>query len=142
MIHNLIEEIKSNKNFKLHDILDNYKEDDWKKFVIINENKYNRIKIFENEKIDIYIITWNKNQKANIHDHSENGCWLKVLKGKLTENLYNNNLKLIKINILNENEISFMKNDIGYHSIINNEDDIAISLHIYSPPNYKTKFLE
>jgi len=140
MIHNLIEEIKNSKNFNLHDILNNYKDDDWKKFININENRYNRVKIFENENLDIYIITWNIKQKANIHDHSDNGCWLKVLEGQLIEKIYDNDLKLMKTNILRENEISFMKNDIGYHSIINEENDIAASLHIYSPPNYKTKF--
>jgi len=141
MIHNLIEEIINNKNFILHDILANYKDDDWKKFINVNQTNYNRVKIFENEKLDIYIITWNINQKANIHDHSDNGCWLKVLKGQLIEKIYDNNLKLIKTNFLTENEISFMKNDIGYHNIINQENDIAVSLHIYSPPNYETKFL-
>jgi cysteine dioxygenase len=140
MIDNLIEEIKNSKNFNLHDILNNYKDDDWKKFININENRYNRVKIFENENLDIYIITWNIKQKANIHDHSDNGCWLKVLEGQLIEKIYDNDLKLMKTNILRENEISFMKNDIGYHSIINEENDIAASLHIYSPPNYKTKF--
>jgi cysteine dioxygenase len=141
MIHNFIEEIKNKKNFFLHDILNNYNDDDWKKFVNIDEKKYNRIKIYENENLDIYIITWNIKQKANIHDHSDNGCWLKVLKGQLVEKIYDNNLKLVKTNILKENEISFMKNDIGYHSIFNEENDIAVSLHIYSPPNYKTKFI-
>lgn len=141
MIHNLIEEIKKSNNFDLYDILNNYKDDDWKKFISINVNSYNRVKIFENEKLDIYIITWNTKQKANIHDHSDNGCWLKVLKGQLIEKIYDSNLKLLKKNILRENEISFMKNDIGYHSITNEENNISVSLHIYSPPNYKTKFL-
>ena len=69
MIHNLIEEIKKRNNFDLYDILNNYKDDDWRKFISINVNSYNRVKIFENEKLDIYIITWNTKQKANIHDH-------------------------------------------------------------------------
>jgi hypothetical protein len=35
---------------------------------------------------------------------------------------------------------SFMSNDIGFHSIQNNYNNISISLHIYSPPNHKTKY--
>ena len=30
-------------------------------------------------------------------------------------------------------------NYIGYHSI-NNKDEIAVTLHVYNPPNHKTTF--
>ena len=94
-----------------------------------------------NENFEIFIISWNKNQNAPIHDHSCNGCWLKVLQGKLIENIYeSNSLSLCKSNTINTNDISFMKNNIGYHSMENNSDDIAVTIHIYNPPNHKTNF--
>ena len=76
----------------------------------------------------MYIITWNKYQKNSIHDHSKNGC------------IYNANLKLIMSKSINQNETKYIDNTIGYHKMINNTDKIIVSLHIYSPPNYKTNY--
>jgi len=88
----------------------------------------------------MYIITWNKCKESPIHDHSKNGCIYKILHGTLIEELYNNNLKIIQKNILHKDTIKYIDNKIGYHKIINPTDDISVSLHIYSPPNYKTKY--
>ena len=46
-----------------------------------------------NELFEIIIISWNYNQKSPIHNHPENGCLMKILKGSLTEEKYNNKLK-------------------------------------------------
>jgi cysteine dioxygenase len=140
LIKELIEKIKNEKNFYLNDILKEYKSHDWKEYIKVSDVTYNRMKIFENENFDVYIITWNKMQKANIHDHSKNGCWLKVLQGKLIEKIYDYKINIINTKTINEGDISFMKNNIGYHSI-ENGNDISVTLHVYSPPNHSTKFL-
>jgi len=122
-------------------ILKEYNENDWKKYVKTDDKKYCRNKIFENENFEIFIISWNKNQNAPIHDHSFIGCWLKVHEGDLIENRYESeSLKLYQSTCMKTNDVSFMKNDIGYHSITNTSDDIAITIHVYNPPNHKTKF--
>jgi cysteine dioxygenase len=142
MLKELILDIVNQTNFdKVGDVLKEYNDDDWKNYVKIDNNRYCKNKIFENEYFEIFIISWNKNQNAPIHDHSCNGCWLKVLQGELYENIYEvDSLTLYKSNIIKKNDISFMKNNIGYHSITNNSDDIAITIHIYNPPNHKTNF--
>ena len=139
-LKDLIEQIKNEKNFYLKDILNKYNSFDWKEYVKLSNTNYNRIKIFENENFDVYVLTWNKLQKANIHDHSKNGCWLKVLEGKLIETIYDCELNIINTKKINNGDISFMKNDIGYHSI-ENENEMSVTLHIYSPPNHSTKFI-
>ena len=136
----IIERIINSKEFYLRDILQEYTAEDWKKHVKTSSNTYNRSKIFENENFEVYVITWNNLQKANIHDHSENGCWLKVLDGKLTEKIYDSDMNILRTDIREKNDISFMRNDIGFHSI-ENFNEITITLHIYSPPNHKTKFV-
>ena len=50
------------------------------------------------------------------------------------------NINLQVKNILNSGDISFMHDDIGYHQIINDNDDISVSLHVYSPPKHVTKY--
>jgi predicted metal-dependent enzyme (double-stranded beta helix superfamily) len=44
-----------------------------------------RNNIYSNEFFDLHIITWNVGQGSRIHDHSENGCVLKILQGQLQE---------------------------------------------------------
>lgn len=138
-IETLLSIITTSRFECVESILRQYNGTDWEKYVCINENNYNRIRICDNYVYDIYIITWNVNQNAPIHDHSDNGCWMKVLKGKLIENIYNHDLSLKQSNELLKNDIGFIKNDIGYHNIINSNNDVSVSIHIYDPPNYKTK---
>ena len=120
----------------------NFSHIDWKKYIKIGENNYHREKIYSCELFDIYIITWNIGQKSLIHNHSENGCLLKILQGKLKENVYDLNLKLLKTNIIESkiNNISYMDNNIGLHNIENIGDELSVTFHIYSPPNHQTKY--
>ena len=111
-------------------IIKNYSGNDWKKFVNINKNNYNRNILFKNKIFEIIIITWNTNQKSPIHGHPDGGCLLKVLKGNINEHFYSKKNKLIK-NKLNTNDISYIHNDYGKHLIVNNSDEIAVTLHIY-----------
>lgn len=127
----------------LSPVLSRYCGNDWKKYIKIDKDKYNRHKVplKNNKYFDIYILTWYKYQNSEIHDHSENGCLLKILDGTLYEHVYSKNLSYKEKNEMNKNDISYMDNSIGYHKIINSSENITYSLHIYSPPNYKTKYI-
>ena len=97
---------------------------------------YNKILFCENKMLDCYFIFWNRNSESKIHDHSNNGCYYKLLKGNLNEYVYNTDLNIIRVNNILEDELSYIDNDIGYHKILNPENELAISVHVYSPPNY------
>ena len=122
---------------KIQQIISSYNGEDWKNYVTKNDTTYNKIKVYETDSFDMYIISWNVGQKSKIHNHSSNGCWLKILQGSIEEKIYNNKFDLIKYNIQNIGGISFIKDEIGYHSIQNIENDITVSLHVYNPPNFK-----
>lgn len=140
-IETLIDKIKVLKDFNDTDeILKNYTGNDWEQYVKINKNRYNRNKVFSNNDFEILIITWDKNQKSEIHDHAHNGCYVKILSGELTEYLFSPNLSLKKETVLTNGNISFMHNNIGYHLIENKGTDASASIHIYSPPNHATKY--
>lgn len=140
-LEELIENIIKTDFAKIGVLLEKYNGNDWKKYINIDIDKYSRHKLYENDNLEVYIITWSNKQMAPIHDHSQNGCWLKVLSGELNEKIYDCDFNLKKINILKTNEISFMINKIGYHSILNEkENEIAVTIHIYNPPNHKTNF--
>ena len=84
------------------------------------------------------------NSKSEIlFENSKLLFWfLKILQGELKENIYDHNLKLLKTNFIENkiNNISYMDNIIGLHNIENNGDELAVTFHIYSPPNYQTKY--
>lgn len=64
---------------------------------------------------------------------------MKVLRGKLKEDVYennenNNNIKMLKTNYLNVNDIGYKCGNIILHKITAKE--YSVSLHIYMPPNF------
>lgn len=170
-LHHLVKSIRDYTSkidiidFKLDQItslLERYCGEDWYNYIYHNNPNYTKVKIpltNANDIFEIYLICWNKGAISPIHDHSENGCIVKILKGKLNEFRYNryeeNNtntnlfsfFKKKKKNIKNDkkncicyklecNTVSYIHNDIAIHQIANSIDDTAYSLHIYSPCNY------
>jgi predicted metal-dependent enzyme (double-stranded beta helix superfamily) len=127
-------------------IVEGYIGNDWKKYVVEPElgpgHKYKKIRVYICPQFDIYILTWGVGQNAKPHDHAENGCIMKVLQGQLKESVYNKNLNLVNENILNTGDVGYIHDTIGYHSIENIGKDIAVTLHVYSPSNHKTKFIK
>ena len=117
----------------------------------VNEYNYSKIKLFENNVFEIYVIFWFENSESPYHDHAENGCYYKLLLGELEEVICSKE-KVYEKKLLNENDISYINNYIGYHKIKNTKNhiitdrdkveyflDASVSVHFYSPPNYKAK---
>ena len=127
LIESINEHLRGKSLFSSRKILCNYNEDDWKNYVIFDNNNYKRNLIYKNDLFEIILICWKKNQESPIHDHPENGCIFKVLQGSIIE------LKKNSKRTLNTYDIGY---SIGknVHQIKALED--AVSLHVYSPPNY------
>lgn len=105
--------------------------------ISINHQNYNKIKIneYSNDKFELFLISWNNMSETKIHDHPNNGCILHLLSGKLQEHLYDKKLNIQYIKNINSNTTSYLDNTIGFHKILCIEK--ALSLHLYSPINYK-----
>ena len=123
--------------FKYMSLINNYKFFNWDKYVTKDKENYFRNTVFRNENFEILIITWLPGQKTPIHYHPKNGCLMKILEGELKETAFKNND--IFETIYRKNDTSYIHNDIGKHIILNNSDSLAVSLHIYSPPNFYKK---
>lgn len=105
-----------------------------------SETTYQKILLFKSDKFDIYLFIWYPNCSTEIHDHAENGCFMKILKGKLQETIYDTIFyKKQSKNTISEGEYKYISNKLGYHTI-QNLSSISVSIHIYSPPNHKTKY--
>jgi cysteine dioxygenase len=130
------------KLYQLDNIIKLYIGLDWIKYVHFLEETYNKVKIYEDDLIEIILICWNENQESYIHDHPSNGCLLKILDGKLLEENYinlklDNTIKKINEIEMNINNIFYKEGSDILHRIKNYKNK-SISLHIYSPPKYKS----
>jgi tellurite resistance-related uncharacterized protein len=107
-----------------------------------NQDKvgYNKILLpFNFSTIDMYVIVWPKHFTSKFHDHAKNGCILKVLQGNLTEIVFTADSKIVKRRLC-ENDCNYMSNSMGVHKIENNSDDVAVTLHVYSPKKHVTRY--
>lgn len=141
----IMEQINNNISIvKCMNILKEYQGTDWKEYIKFCKLKYQRNLVKKNDVIEMLILCWHTGQESKIHDHPENGCIVKVLQGELEEECYaktDKEFKLTSVNKLQENDVSYQKGETGLHNIKNNSTKIhAITLHIYSPPNYCPKF--
>jgi len=111
---------------------------DYKEFIKENPITYNKQLLYRSptNRFEIFIITWCPFQESPIHDHSENGCLLRVLEGELMEDLYDNNVKFQIKTKFKKDDISYLDNEIGFHRIIN-LGRRSVSLHIYSPCHHR-----
>ena len=131
---------KNNKKIKpLDDILKRYNGTDWKNYVQYDDNTYKKNLVKRTSEYELYVVCWKDNQGTVCHDHAGNGCLFKILDGELVETIYTdsdsdsgkNSKKLII------NDIGYIDNTIGYHTMHNKCNNTSVSLHLYSPPNYK-----
>lgn len=121
------------------DLINSYNGTDWAKYINFNDAKYWKETVHINDNIELVVISWKKGQCSKIHDHPSKGCLLKILSGELTEEIYDSNKNKLITNILKTNNIGYQVGNKKLHNIISNTRD-TISLHIYSPPNHKTKY--
>ena len=68
--------------------------------------------------------------------NSENGCIFRIVKGILSEQIFNSDLKRLSRRVLGKDIIGYIDNDNGYHKIRNILDDYSVSVHLYSPRGY------
>ena len=142
LFNTITHNLKDKELKDLFDFVIDYNGTDWKKHIVISNNYYKK-KIYSNELAEMFIITWNINAESKVHDHPDEGCILKVLKGKLKEEIYENRedkIEYISEQILKYNDVGFQISNKYLHKIKNINKDYTVSLHIYSPPNFKIKY--
>jgi cysteine dioxygenase len=143
LINNL-NKIKPGKNLlNYKEYLSKYIYDDYTKYVKINKNTYNKELVYKNNLFDMYIINWGNRQKSKIHNHSTNGCLFKILEGNIIEHRYDiKNLELISSVKFKKNSISYIDDNLYYHKMENLFEKPCVSLHIYSPPDFKCTYYD
>ncbi|CAG8291306.1 unnamed protein product [Penicillium salamii] len=124
--------------------------DEWSSYALEDASRtYTRNLIDEgNGKSNLLILVWSPGKGSTIHDHANAHCLMKILKGRLQEDLYSwpnqkqidNGEKcppqLTKQTTYGENQVTYMSDKLGLHRISNpDHNGFAVSLHLYTPPN-------
>ena len=132
---------RTQKLFRYELFLRRYNSPDWNNFVNYQKiNEFQKNLVHRDLDFEIFLINWPIDYQSKIHNHSENGCLLKVLKGNLLENIYHPNLELLDSKKRYTNQISYLDDSIGYHSVQNIDKTNSVSMHIYSPPYHSTQY--
>lgn len=103
---------------------------------------YTRNCLARTEEFEFILLCWDGNCQTKIHDHDGQDCWVYQVDGKLREVRYEgseDNLKVYSDETLNEGEVSYMNDQMGYHRIENPSDTKAMTLHIYANPIERCK---
>jgi cysteine dioxygenase len=107
---------------------------------------YTRNCIIDNEKFELILICWCEGHRTPIHDHGGEECWVKVIEGEFKETIYKQNeageLNFVKSSISKSNEITYMKDFMGFHRLENLSNKRSISLHLYAKPIRKCKMFD
>jgi cysteine dioxygenase len=103
----------------------------------------NRIRFFHGQ-YELLILCWNPGMGSKIHDHPGDGCYVRMLQGRLQETMYkltdktSNTMEVLKSGDVVAGEVTYITDDIGLHKLANPDSRIgAVSLHLYTPPTMK-----
>lgn len=100
---------------------------------------YCRQRLFKNEHCEVLILSWLNGQRSKIHDHLNTSCGVKVLHGEATETVFkkapNGHIFASRSTQYQAGAVTVSKdNDIHQISNLQDDDEMLITLHFYSPP--------
>ena len=142
-LNNLITALSSSPKTKFSKLIKSLrlKIGDFESYANWSRKGYVRNCIVENEHFELILICWSAGQKTPIHDHGGEECWVKVIDGKLKETIYRNDendeLVAISTSVKQINQVSYMKDFMGFHRLENNSNTRSMSLHLYAKPILK-----
>ena len=110
----------------------------FEKYANWSKDCYTRNCIADTEKFELILICWCAGHQTSIHDHGGEECWVKVIEGEFKETVYKQDemgiLKLTKTKFSKKNDITYMKDFMGFHRLENSANKRSMSLHLYAKP--------
>lgn len=103
-----------------------------------SSESYTRNCVVENDDFELILLCWQPGQLTPIHDHGGEECWVKIIEGEFKETLYKadeaGKLKPVKTSYSKPNDITYMIDFMGFHTLENLSDKKSLSLHLYAKP--------
>lgn len=116
------------------------------RYLFWSEKFYTRNLIYKDERFEVMALCWEKGQVSRVHDHSDQKCWMSMVKGRLkgqnfgivAADFENGSCRLEETSdfILTDSDAAKVELEEPIHQILNLDEfeSRAISLHIYSKP--------
>jgi cysteine dioxygenase len=113
--------------------------EDLSEFLHFAENGYKRNLVRAAPHYHAWLLCWKNGQRSPIHDHSGSSCVVRVLRGTLTETLFerapNGHVKATFSREFAEGSLTGSEDsDIHQVSNLQAEDADLVTLHVYAPP--------
>lgn len=124
-----------------YDLMKNYNGDDWKNYVCYKDDNYNRALVYKDDNFDLRVISWNVKQSSPFHDHANNGCLFKVLDGSVKETRKDDKSLSTEM-CCGKGDVNYISNKLGIHKIESLYNKTAVTLHLYSPPDYQCNIID
>lgn len=127
-------------------ILEAYTGLDWQLHISPVDKKtgYTKKCAYSDKNLEIFVITWTPHGESQVHDHPEKGCIMRVMQGTIIETTFKcrknkSDFVPVKRQTLGVGQIGYLEGKSLLHNI-KNTGTVAYSIHIYSPPGFKTTY--
>lgn len=110
---------------------------DFEKYASWIKGEYSRNCMARRDSFEMILICWDDDAKTPIHDHDGQHCWVLQVSGSIIEKRFEKNdsgFTLVDEAELIAGKISYMNDKMGYHTLENNYQSRAMTLHIYANP--------
>lgn len=111
---------------------------EYERYTHWNSKTYTRNCIERTSKYELLLLCWPPGCKTSIHGHNEQRCWVHQVEGELIETRYRMNEDGVPEKdhemTLTPGRLSFMQDEMGYHTIKNSSGVPAMTLHLYMSP--------
>jgi cysteine dioxygenase len=104
--------------------------------IFFDPDKYSRTPIYRSEKLEIVVICFAAGQTSSVHDHQGSNCVIRVVRGKMLEQLFRDNgdqLEFVSNHYLEPGDVSGL-DGIAIHQISNMDKSGSVLINFYSPP--------
>lgn len=99
---------------------------------------YSRNCLARTDAFELILLCWKRGHDTPIHNHGGQRCWVYQVSGEVTEERYqkdaSGDLVLSNELHLEEGQVTYMDDALGYHVLKNDSDEYAMSLHLYVAP--------
>ncbi len=92
---------------------------------------------------ELLLMIWGPRTITPIHDHNDSRCWMRLLAGKLKEEIYSGESpQLLTENHFTDNGSLFIEDERGFHRLRNDNESVSVSLHLYTKPLITSRFFD
>mgnify|MGYP006268095179 CR=1 FL=1 len=103
-----------------------------------SDERYTRNCIDRRDHYELILLCWEEAQETPVHCHAGEECWVYTLQGNLKEERFdegeNGGLIHLQTEQMKAGELSYMNDNMGFHSLKKVGQGRAMTLHLYMNP--------